>query len=374
MLSQKVGIAKSRGDEKTANELAAAASQLGDDLQQAESEFAKARDDENKLLHELPNLLHDSVPDGKSENDNRQERRYGEIPAFDFAVCDHAAIGASLAMMDFEQAAKITAARFVILGGKLAQLHRALAQWMLDLHCREHHYREMYVPMLANPGAVFGTGQLPKFADDLFVAERDSLFMIPTAEVSLTNLAREKIINTRDLPMRLVAHTPCFRREAGAYGKDTRGMLRQHQFDKVELVHITAPDDSERAHEELTRHAEAVLQQLKLPYRVMTLCAGDTGFAAAKTYDLEVWLPGQNAYREISSCSNCRDFQARRMMARCRGADGKIRYAHTLNGSGVAIGRALIAVMENYQQADGSVIVPEVLRPYLNGATVIAKA
>ena len=371
-ISREVGAAKAKGDDNAAAELSAQAATLGEEMQQAEREFNNARDAENKLLHELPNLLHDSVPDGKSEEDNREERRVSELPQFDFEVKDHAAIGAHLAMMDFEQAAKIASARFVTLSGKLAQLHRALAQWMTDLHTREHGYTEMYLPMLINPGAVFGTGQLPKFADDLFYIERDSFYTLPTAEVPMTNVARERIFEAGELPLKMVAHTPCFRREAGAHGKDTRGMLRQHQFDKVELVHITEPGDSYRAHEELTSNAEAVLQKLKLPYRVVTLCAGDTGFAAAKTYDLEVWLPGQNAYREISSCSNCESFQARRMMARCRDKNNKTQYAHTLNGSGVAVGRAMIAVLENNQRKDGSVEVPEVLRPYMNGAEVIS--
>ena len=371
-ISREVGAAKAKGDDNTAAELSAQAATLGEEMQKAEREFNSARDAENKLLHELPNLLHDSVPDGDNENDNREERRVGELPQFDFEVKDHAAIGAHLAMMDFEQAAKIASARFVTLSGKLAQLHRALAQWMTDLHTREHGYTEMYLPMLINPGAVFGTGQLPKFADDLFYIERDSFYTLPTAEVPMTNVARERIFEAGELPLKMVAHTPCFRREAGAHGKDTRGMLRQHQFDKVELVHVTEPDDSYRAHEELTSHAEIVLQKLKLPYRVVTLCAGDTGFAAAKTYDLEVWLPGQNAYREISSCSNCESFQARRMMARCRDKNNKTQYAHTLNGSGVAVGRAMIAVLENNQRKDGSVEVPEVLRPYMNGAEVIS--
>lgn len=373
-ISKQIGIAKAKGDFDTAATLAKTAATLGDEVQKAELEYLEADGVEAKIARELPNLLQESVPDGKDENDNREERRYGEVPTFDFAPKDHYALGATLAMTDFEQAAKIASARFVILVDALARMHRALAQWMMDLHTKEHQYREMYLPMLANPNAVFGTGQLPKFADDLFFAERDNLFMIPTAEVSATNIARERIINESDLPIQIVAHTPCFRREAGAYGRDTRGMLRQHQFDKVELVHITSPEDSARAHEAMTAHAEKVLQLLNLPYRVITLCAGDTGFAASKTYDLEVWLPGQDAYREISSCSNCLDFQARRMMARCRGTNGKIRYAHTLNGSGVAVGRALIAVMENYQQADGSIIIPEVLRPRMNGESVIKPA
>ena len=401
-ISREIGVAKSKGDDKIVKELSAQAVDIGVDLDIAEQTFLIANTDEITFIQGLPNLLHDSVPDGKSEDDNHEERRIGELPKFDFEVKDHVAIGASLAMMDFEQAAKIASARFVTLSGALAQLHRALAQWMMDLHTREHGYTEMYLPMLINQGAVFGTGQLPKFADDLYAAisggavkrfaddlneegkaqeqthldmdhaTGNPLYALPTAEVPMTNIARERIFEADELPLKMVAHTPCFRREAGAYGKDTRGMLRQHQFDKVELVHVTEPGDSYRAHEELTSHAEIVLQKLKLPYRVVTLCAGDTGFAAAKTYDLEVWLPGQNAYREISSCSNCESFQARRMMARCRDKNNKTQYAHTLNGSGVAVGRAMIAVLENNQRKDGSVEVPEVLRPYMNGAEVIS--
>ena len=406
--SRKIGTAMAQGDAKAVAKFLAQAAELKEESDKAEVEFQATNTVEHTFLRNLPNLLHHEVPDGKSEENNDEVRRKGEIPVFDFEVKDHVAIGvalsvgAPLAMMDFEQAAKIASARFVTLSGALAQLHRALAQWMMDLHTREHGYTEMYLPMLVNQHAAFGTGQLPKFSDDLFaaisgkvirqvaadlkeegnlqvqthldldVAANNPLYAIPTAEVPMTNVARERIFEAGELPLKMVAHTPCFRREAGAHGKDTRGMLRQHQFDKVELVHITEPGDSYRAHEELTSNAEAVLQKLKLPYRVVTLCAGDTGFAAAKTYDLEVWLPGQNAYREISSCSNCESFQARRMMARCRDKNNKTQYAHTLNGSGVAVGRAMIAVLENNQRKDGSVEVPEVLRPYMNGAEVIS--
>ncbi len=370
-LSREIGKAKSEGESDAAKKLLAQAAALGDDLQNAEKEFAKARGDEARLLHELPNLLQETVPEGATSEDNKELRRWGGAPVFDFAPADHAELGAALEMMDFARAAKMASARFVALSGELAQMHRALAQWMMDLHSQKHGYREAYLPMLVNPRAVFGAGQLPKFANELFFAERDSLYLIPTAEIPATNWARERIIPESELPIKIVAHTPCFRREAGAHGKDTRGMLRQHQFDKVELVHITAPENSEKAHEEMTAHAETVLQELQLPYRVVVLCAGDTGFAAAKTYDLEVWLPGQNTYREISSCSNCGDFQARRMQTRVKNKDGKINLVHTLNGSGVAVGRALIAVMENHQTKDGNITVPNPLRPYMQNKKTI---
>lgn len=332
------------------------------------------QDDIRELSLDIPNLLHDSVPNGDSDADNREERRWQEPPIFDFEVRDHATLGENGGMMDFALATKLAAARFVVMRDSLARLHRALAQFMLDLHTSDHGYREMYMPYLANESVLTGTGQLPKFEADLFHAERDNLYLIPTAEVVLTNLVREVITDAAALPMKLVCHSPCFRREAGSYGRDTRGMLRQHQFDKVELVQITRPKQSYEALEEMTRHAETVLQRLELPYRVVSLCGGDIGFAAAKTYDIEVWLPGQNAYREISSCSNCEAFQARRMKARYRRPDRNTDYVHTLNGSGVAVGRALIAVMENHQQQDGSIAVPDALRPYMGGIDRIAAA
>jgi len=317
----------------------------------------------------LPNLLHESVPEGRDESSNVEVRRWGELRTPEFAVRDHVALGEALGGLDFEAASRISGARFSVLRGALAQLHRALAQFMLDLHTRHHGYTEAYVPYLVSGAALQGTGQLPKFEQDLFaVRGEQNFYLIPTAEVPLTNLVREQILAPEQLPMKFVAHTPCFRSEAGAAGRDTRGMIRQHQFDKVELVQIVRPDDSYRALEELTGHAAEVLRQLQLPHRVMALCAGDVGPSAARTYDIEVWLPAQGRYREISSCSNCEAFQARRMQARWRNpATGKPEPVHTLNGSGVAVGRALVAVLENYQQADGSVTVPDVLRSYLGG-------
>jgi seryl-tRNA synthetase len=317
----------------------------------------------------LPNLLQDSVPEGCDENSNREVRRWGEPRNFDFPARDHVAVGEALGGLDFEAASRLSGARFTVMRGALARLHRALAQFMLDLHVGRHGYTEAYVPYLVSATTMQGTGHLPKFEQDLFrIRGEQDFYLIPTAEVSLTSLVREQIIAAEQLPLKFVAHTPCFRSEAGAAGRDTRGMIRQHQFDKVELVQIVRPEDSNAALEELTSHAEAVLRQLKLPHRVMALCAGDIGFASARTYDLEAWLPAQGKYREISSCSNCEAFQARRMQARWRNpATGKPEPVHTLNGSGVAVGRALVAVLENYQQADGTVTVPDVLRPYMGG-------
>jgi seryl-tRNA synthetase len=321
----------------------------------------------------LPNLLHDSVPEGRDEAANLEVRRYGTPRTFDFTPVDHVDVGARLGGLDFEAAGRISGARFAVLRGGVARLHRALAQFMLDLHTGEHGYQEIYAPYIVSADALTGTGQLPKFEQDLFALRSDrSLYLIPTAEVPVTNLVREQIIAPEQLPMRYVAHTPCFRSEAGAAGKDTRGMIRQHQFDKVELVHIVKPADSYAALEQLTAHAEEVLKRLELPYRLLALCAGDIGFGSAKTYDLEVWLPGQGKYREISSCSNCEAFQARRMQARWRNPEtGKPEPLHTLNGSGVAVGRAMVAVLENYQNADGSVTVPAALRPYMGGLEVL---
>ena len=317
----------------------------------------------------LPNLLHESVPEGRDESANIEVRRWGEPRVAAFVPRDHVEVGEGLGGLDFKAASRISGARFAVLRGALAQLHRALAQFMIDLHTRRHGYTEAYVPYLVSAAALRGTGQLPKFEADLFALRGEqNLYLIPTAEVPLTNLVRDQIVDAESLPLKFVAHTPCFRSEAGAAGRDTRGMIRQHQFDKVELVQVVRPDDSYRALEELVSHAEEVLRQLQLPHRVMALCAGDVGFASARTYDLEVWLPAQGKYREISSCSNCEAFQARRMQARWRNpATGKPEQLHTLNGSGVAVGRALVAVLENYQNADGSVTVPEVLRTYLGG-------
>ena len=369
--SRGIGRAKAAGED--IEPLRRQVKKLGDELTRAEAELHALQEELSAFLAGLPNLLHDTVPDGADEASNALVLKWGDPPTFDFKPKDHVALGEGLGLLDFEGAAKLSGSRFTVLRGALARLHRALIQFMLDVHVGEHGYTECYVPYLVKDEALFGTGQLPKFGDDLFSvdAERE-LRLVPTAEVPLTNLVRDEILAPEQLPMRLTAHTPCFRSEAGSYGKDVRGMIRQHQFEKVELVHVVAPEDSWRVLEELTGHAEVVLQRLELPYRKVTLCAGDTGFSAAKTYDLEVWLPGQNRYREISSCSNCGDFQARRMHARWRnpGTD-KPELVHTLNGSGVAAGRALIAVIENFQQADGSVIVPDVLRPYMAGLTRI---
>ena len=370
--SKAIGLAKASGADVEV--LKREVADLGAALAAAEARFAAVTDELEAFLAGLPNLLHESVPDGADETSNVEVRRWGEPPAFSFEPLDHIELGRRLGMIDFEVAARMSGSRFVVLRGAVARLHRALIQLMLDVHTREHGYAETYVPYLVLPDALYGTGQLPKFEADLFAVAGDSkLMLIPTAEVSLTNLVRESIIDAEELPLRLTAHTPCFRSEAGSHGQDTRGMIRQHQFEKVELVHVTRPDDSYAALEALVGHAEAILQRLKLAYRVVTLSAGDTGFGAAKTYDIEVWLPGQQRYREISSCSNCEAFQARRMQARWRNPDtGKPEPVHTLNGSGVAVGRALIAVLENYQQPDGTIAVPDALAPYMGGQTVIA--
>jgi seryl-tRNA synthetase len=342
---------------------------LGTALKQAETELEQLQNDLAAITLGVPNIPHASVPDGKDEHDNQEVRRWGEPRKLDFAPKDHADLGAGLGLMDFEVAAKISGARFVVLQGALAQLQRALIQFMLDLHTREHGYTETYVPYLVNADSLRGTGQLPKFEAELFaVRSEQGFYLIPTAEVPVTNLARDTIVDATRLPRKHVCHTPCFRSEAGSYGKDTRGMIRQHQFEKVELVQFVRPQDSYPALEELTGHAEKVLQLLGLPYRVMALCAGDMGFSATKTYDLEVWLPGQQKYREISSCSNFEDFQARRMQARWRNPEtGKPELLHTLNGSGLAVGRTLVAILENYQEQDGSITLPAVLRPYFGG-------
>ena len=368
--SKAIGRAKSRGED--IEPLLADVARLGDTLKAAEARLTELRAELEAIALEVPNLTHDTVPEGAGEAGNREERRVGEPPRFDFEPKDHTDLGAALGGIDFELAGRLAGSRFVTLNGAFARLHRALIQLMLDVHTREHGYREIHVPYLVLPEVLHGTGQLPKFADDLFHIESHGLYLIPTAEVPVTNVARDRILDADELPMRFVCHTPCFRSEAGSYGKDTRGMLRQHQFEKVELVHIVRPEESYEALETLTSHAEAILSRLGLAYRVVTLCTGDIGFAAAKTYDLEVWLPGQQRYREISSCSNCEAFQARRMRARWRNPEtGRTEYVHTLNGSGVAIGRALIAVVESCQQADGSIRVPEALVPYMGGTTVI---
>jgi seryl-tRNA synthetase len=346
---------------------------LGDRLKASNDALLEVQNELRSLALGMPNLPDASVPDGADENDNREERRWGEPCAFDFEPKDHVDLGAGLDMLDFDAAAKLTGSRFAVMSGQLARMHRALTQFMLDTHVTEHGYTEAYVPYMVNPDSLYGTGQLPKFAEDLFKLEGTDFYLIPTAEVPLTNLVRDVILEDAYMPRRYVAHTPCFRSEAGSHGKDTRGMIRQHQFDKVELVHVVRPGDSFEALEALTGHAEAILQKLNLPYRVVTLCTGDMGFSATKTYDIEVWLPGQAKYREISSCSNMGDFQARRMQARWRNPHtGKPELAHTLNGSALAVGRTLVAVMENYQQADGGIRVPEVLRPYMGGLERLA--
>ncbi|MEE9136256.1 MAG: serine--tRNA ligase [Gammaproteobacteria bacterium] len=372
--SKAIGQVKAAGED--IEPLTAAVQSLGDELKAAEVALTEVQNELDGLLLGLPNLLDESVPDGANESANVELRRWGDPPEFAFEARDHVDIGAALGLLDMEAAARVAGARFTVMRGPLAQLHRALIQFMLDLQVNENGYTEVYTPYLVHRDSLIGTGQLPKFEEDLFAIHGDQeLFLIPTAEVPLTNLVRETILEDADLPLKLVAHTPCFRSEAGSYGKDTRGMIRQHQFEKVELVHVVRPQDSYAALEELTANAEAVLQRLELPYRVVTLASGDTGFAAAKTYDLEVWLPGQGRYREISSCSNCEAFQARRMQARWRNPDtGKPEPVHTLNGSGVAAGRALVAVLENRQQADGSVVIPEVLRPYMQGQELIQPA
>ncbi|HEY2685459.1 MAG TPA: serine--tRNA ligase [Steroidobacteraceae bacterium] len=365
-----VGMAKGKGQDATP--LLKAGEALVGQLAEAEKQLASVQEKLNALQWGLPNILNESVPDGADESANVEVRRVGTPKRFEFTPKDHVALGERLGM-DFEAAGRMSGARFVVMMGHLAKLHRALAQYMLNLHTGEHGYREAYVPYLVHAAALMGTGQLPKFEQDLFSVRGDPPFyLIPTAEVSLTNLVRDQILPADSLPIRLVAHSPCFRSEAGAAGKDTRGMIRQHQFDKVELVHIVKPEASYAALEELTSHAEAVLKGLDLPYRVLSLCAGDVGPSSAKTYDLEVWLPSQDRYREISSCSNCEAFQARRMQARWRNPDtGKPELVHTLNGSGIAVGRALVAVLENYQQADGSVLIPEALKPYMGGITAL---
>ena len=371
--SKAIGKAKGAGEDVAP--LLAQVESLGEQLATAEADFAVVQADVDRLALGLPNLLDDSVPEGRDESANVEVRRHGAPAMPDVPALDHVESGEKLGGLDFEAAGRIAGARFAVMQGGVARLHRALAQFMLDLHTSEHGYRETYVPYLVSRQTLTGTGQLPKFEQDLFrLAGENELFLIPTAEVPVTNLVRDAILPAEALPLRFVAHTPCFRSEAGAYGKDTRGMIRQHQFDKVEMVHVCRPEDSYRALEEMTGHAGTVLERLGLPYRVVALCAGDTGFGAAKTYDLEVWLPGQGKYREISSCSNCESFQARRMQARWRNpATGKPELVHTLNGSGVAVGRALVAVLENYQQADGSVRVPDALRPYMGGLEVLRR-
>jgi seryl-tRNA synthetase len=386
-LSKSIGQAKAR--KENADALLAEAASIGEAQQQAAAEMAEAQAALEAFQLVLPNLPHESVPAGTSEADNVEVRRWGTPRQLGFDARDHVALGAPLGL-DFESAAKLSGARFVVMKGAVARLHRALAQFMLDTHTGRHGYQECHTPYLVTAATLRGTGQLPKFEDDLFSVRRGGqgtdatdaagsegtadFYLIPTSEVSLTNLVRDEILDASALPLRITAHTPCFRSEAGAYGRDTRGMIRQHQFDKVEMVQVTTPDRSYAALDEMVGHAEAILRALDLPYRVMALCTADLGFAAAKTFDLEVWLPGQAAYREISSVSNCEAFQARRMQARYRSGGGKPELVHTLNGSGLAVGRTLVAVLENHQQADGSVIVPEALRGYMSGLDVLTPA
>lgn len=372
-LSKQIGMLKGKGEDASA--VMAEVGKLGDELKASEARLAELLEAINDFTSALPNLPGDDVPVGADENDNVEVKRWGEIPVFDFEVKDHVDIGAGLNGMDFETATKLTGSRFVVLQGPVARLHRALAQFMLDTHTADHGYTELYAPYLVNSASLYGTGQLPKFAEDLFQVPRgdaEPYYLIPTAEVPVTNIVRDTITPAEELPHKWVCHTPCFRSEAGSGGRDTRGMIRQHQFDKVELVQVVTPEHSAEAHEALTRHAETILEKLGLPYRRIVLCTGDMGFSSQKTYDLEVWLPAQNTYREISSCSNFGAFQARRMQARFRNAQGKPELAHTLNGSGLAVGRTLVAILENYQQADGSVRVPEALQPYMGGLKVLS--
>lgn len=365
--SKLIGQAKAKGEDVSA--IMADVATLGDELKAAETSLAVLQERINDLMLSMPNLPHESVPAGKDETENEEVLRWGTPRSFDFEIKDHVDLGAPLGL-DFETGSKLSGARFTALRGGMARLHRALAQFMLDTHTLEHGYTEAYTPYLVNAATLVGTGQLPKFEEDLFKVTRpdsEPLYLIPTAEVPVTNFVRDTIVKAEDLPLKFTAHTPCFRSEAGSYGRDVRGMIRQHQFDKVELVQIVHPDDSLSALEVLTGHAEAILQKLELPYRKVNLCTGDMGFGSQKTYDLEVWLPAQNTYREISSCSSMGSFQARRMQARFKNEQGKNELVHTLNGSGLAVGRTLVAVLENYQNADGSVTIPAVLRPYMGG-------
>ena len=368
-LSKQIGIARGKGEDSTA--LMTEVAGINEGLADSEKKLAALQDTLNAFMSVIPNLPQEGVPLGADETANVEIRRWGIPRNFGFEPRDHVDLAEALDLLDFPTAVKIATSRFALMRGELARLHRALAQFMLDIHTEQHGYEEVYVPYLVNRDSLRGTGQLPKLEEDLFKVG-DDLYLIPTAEVPVTNIVRDEIIPAENLPIKLVAHTPCFRSEAGSYGKDTRGMIRQHQFDKVELVQMVHPEDSNAALEELTDHAETILQKLGLPYRVMALCSGDMGFAAARTYDLEVWLPGQNAYREISSCSNFESFQARRMQARFKNEAGKNELIHTINGSGLAVGRCLVAVLENYQNADGSIEIPPLLRPYMNGAEKIA--
>lgn len=371
--SKQIGILKGKGEHDAANAAMVRVGEIKTQLNEAESQLAAIQSELDNWLLSIPNLPHESVPLGADEAENVEIRRVGEPRAFDFEIKDHVDLGAPLGL-DFEAGAALSGARFCVMKGAIARLHRALAQFMLDQHTLHHGYTEYYTPYIVNDSTLLGTGQLPKFGEDLFHVTRggdeskQTQYLIPTAEVTLTNTVAQQILSADTLPLKLTAHSPCFRSEAGAYGKDVRGLIRQHQFDKVEMVQIRHPDESYQALEEMVNHAENILKALELPYRVVALCTGDMGFGASKTYDLEVWVPAQQTYREISSCSNCEDFQARRMKARFKDETGKNRLVHTLNGSGLAVGRALVALLENHQQADGSITIPEALRPYLGGA------
>ncbi|MCI7480055.1 serine--tRNA ligase [[Pasteurella] aerogenes] len=374
--SKAIGAAKARGED--IEPLLEEVDNMAVELSMAKSQLDDVQAELNKIALTIPNIPADEVPLGKDDSENKEISRWGEPRVFDFEIKDHVSLGENLAGLDFAAGVKLSGARFAVMKGQIAKMHRALSQFMLDLHTEQHGYTEAYVPYLVNHATLYGTGQLPKFGEDLFhtnpLEGEQPYALIPTAEVPVTNLVRDEILDEADLPLKMTAHTPCFRSEAGSYGRDTRGLIRMHQFDKVELVQIVEPENSMQALEELTGHAEKVLQLLGLPYRKVLLCTGDMGFGSCKTYDLEVWVPAQNTYREISSCSNMWDFQARRMQARCRAkGDKKTRLVHTLNGSGLAVGRTLVAVLENYQNADGSINVPEVLRPYMNGLEVIGK-
>ncbi len=380
-LAKAIGMKKGKGEDAAAE--MAEASQINVDMESGVARLAILQNEIADFLMGIPNLPDETVPVGKDENDNKEVKRWGELPNFSFPVKDHVDLGAGLGL-DFESAAKISGSRFVVLKGQLARLHRALAQFMLDVHTGQHAYQELYVPFMVNAASMRGTGQLPKFEEDLFKVPRqmggedgngeaktENFYLIPTAEVPVTNLVRDTITAEQDLPLKFVAHTPCFRSEAGSYGRDVRGMIRQHQFEKVELVQIAKPEESMQLLEELTAHAEKILELLELPYRKVLLCTGDMGFGSTKTYDLEVWIPSQNAYREISSCSNMGDFQARRMQARFKAGQGKPELVHTLNGSGLAVGRTGVALLENFQQADGSIAIPKALQPYMGGLEVL---
>jgi len=373
-ISKDIGLAKKNGDDQKASDLMKAVGEFADQLKINEEKLSGIQSEIRDLLSGVPNLPHDSAPIGKTEEDNVEVRKVGAPRSYDFEPIDHVDIGEHLGALDFERATKITGSRFAVMLGGVARLHRAIAQYMLDIHTQRHGYTEIYTPYLVNADSLFGTGQLPKFEEDLFsipISDEQSFYLIPTAEVPVTNLYRGEILTAEQLPTKFVCHTPCFRSEAGSYGRDTRGMIRQHQFDKVELVQFSHPDNSYEQLETLTGHAESILIDLDIPFRTVTLCTGDMGFSSAKTYDIEVWLPGQNAYREISSCSNFEAFQARRMQTRFRVGKGKTEFVHTLNGSGLAVGRTLIAVLENYQLKDGSVEVPQVLQSYMGGMELI---